>query len=187
MIAQAPFSFGVAAVIVGIVIWLFKRSVYNGQITLLNERLKLRDDQLGDLQKKLHAESPADALIKIGELTAKVEALSIGIWDPLTESQLKDVRSRLAKIPPTNLHLMIADDGRALLKGLQPILADLGWNTTGTKVISGHTGIEVYPVCDTADAIAEALHVGGGLTVEIATRKTPESPLTLYIGPKPFG
>ena len=57
LIAQAPVSFIIAVVLGGIIIWLFKRSIYRDRIAGLNERIRRRD-------------------ARIEELTAKVDALS---------------------------------------------------------------------------------------------------------------
>ena len=186
MISQAPVSFVIAVLIIAIVIWLFRRSLYTGQITLLNERLKLRDDQLGDLQKKLHADSPADALFKIGELTAKVDALSIGRWDPLTESQIQNLRHQLKAILPSQIKIQITDDARALGYGIDLAFQDNGWEIEAVRLIGGAIGIEVSPQSEMAEAVANALRSATDLEVKVTGAKSDKPPLKIGLGSKPF-
>lgn len=186
VISKAPATFVVASIVVAAIIWLFARSLYSGQIASLNERIKLRDDQLGDLQKKLHAVSPSDALIKIGELTGKVEALSIGKWDALTSAQTDALRERLKRLSPTEIRVYMSDDARALGYALDKVLdQDLGWKVNGTRVIGGDFGIEIYPRSEIAETLAKALRECAGIDVSIAEGRDSE-PLTLSLGERPY-
>jgi hypothetical protein len=185
MISQVPATFVAAVLICAVVIWLFRRSQYVGQIHILNERIRLRDDQIGGLQKSLHAESPADALVKIGELTAKVDALSIGKWDPLTQQQIQATKDRLARIPVSEIRIELVDDARAIGAPLAHIFEELGWKVHGARIIGGGDGIDIFPNSNEAEAIADALRVGGNLEINMPDRPANE-PLTISLGGKPF-
>lgn len=71
-IAGAVGLLPVAVIGFAIVLLLLQR----GRVGALRERILQRDDQFAELQRKLKASSSSDVLIKIGELTSKLAALS---------------------------------------------------------------------------------------------------------------
>jgi hypothetical protein len=186
MISQAPLAFFTAVAVGVLIVWFFRKSIYTGKIDVLNERIKLRDDQLGDLQRKLHADSPSDALVKLGELTAKVEALSIGRWDPLTESQIEGLKQHLSDVSPSDIQIQITDDARALGSGIDRAFEELGWKIEGIRISGGATGIEVSPQCRRAEVVAEAIRKATGLEVKVTGARTDKPLLRLGLGSKPF-
>jgi hypothetical protein len=194
--AQAPGIFVLALLVCAAVVWRAVRSIYtsridrlkermNNQVETLNERIKVRDDQIGQFQEKLKADSPSDALVRIGELTAKLDALSIGKWDPLTPDQAEGIRSRLAKLPPADLNIRVAYDARALGRSLNAAFEELGWKTHGSKWMGSDYGVSIFPKSETSEAIADALRTGGGFDVTVRD-DFPTRPLTLDIGEKPW-
>ena len=95
-------------------------------IRILNERIKLRDDQLADVQSKLNADSPDDVIDKVDALIAKVEGYSLGQWPPITDQQKAAIRTQLGRITPSSAELIVAPDGRGIGYPLADILRGLG-------------------------------------------------------------
>jgi hypothetical protein len=166
-----------------------RRSIYTGQITILNERLKLRDDQAGELQRKIKAESPADALIKIGELSAKVEGLALGIWDALTDEQADRLQEKLSALAPGTVYLEISEPfARALGHRLAKIFKLSGWQVDGGRVMGEvDTGIQISSAnADRANAVANALRSSAGLDAEVKAGGGGPQNIELHLGEKPF-
>ena len=78
VIAEAPWSFATAVLIVATLLWIAMQHLYRHQIGDLQERVRLRDDQIADYQAKL-GDAPAD------EIKQKIEAL---------ESKIASMRPR---------------------------------------------------------------------------------------------
>lgn len=189
-ILQAPITFISAGIVVAILIWIFQRWIYSNQFGALNERIKLRDDQLGELEKKLSADSPSEALVKLGEMTAKVEALSIGRWEAMTQEQMKLIRDKLRQLPsalvPAVVNVTMTSDGRGIGYPLAEILDGLNWNMNTTPSIGLDPGIEIYPNCEAAIAFADALRAAG-VDVRIQEGQKQESNnFNVDIGEKPY-
>jgi hypothetical protein len=189
VIAQAPINFAATVLVLGIIVWLIARFAYRRHIETLKERIILKDDQLGHLQRQLQADSPSDALVKLGALTAKVEALSIGKWDPLTADQIETLKEKLSAIPPSKLDLEMSDqDARALGASIFKAFEERGWEVEGVRAIGGGMGIHVHPKAGkaesgAAESIAEALRAAG-LDVEVSHGYREN--LTLSLGNKLF-
>ena len=80
-----------------VAICLFQRD----RIRSLRERTLLRDEQLVELQKKLKASSPSDALIKVGELTTKLESLKLESFFARREEASRAAAEAMASHSPT--------------------------------------------------------------------------------------
>jgi hypothetical protein len=159
--------------------------IYEKRIEVLQERQRATDEYLRELQQALNANSPGDALVKIGELTATVSALSIGRWMAPTGPQTENIHARLRQLSPGEIQIRVAYDARALGRALATVFEELGWKVRGSKWMGGDPGISVYPRSETAEAIAETLRQGGSFEVTVRDNM-PTRPLTLDIGEKPW-
>jgi hypothetical protein len=184
VISQALPTFAVASILGGILIWMFRRSFYTSQIITLNERIKLRDDQLHAMEKSVHAESPSDALLKIGELTAKVEALSLGAWDAPSELQIAAFRHQIERLTPSKIEIEVGDDARALGYPIVKVFDQLGWDVEIVRLIGGNFGLGVAPDSDLAKTIAMALRSVTSEKIKILESRG--APLSIVIGEKPY-
>ena len=189
---QAPVFIVAALVLCGAVVgWVVRYiyekriEIYERRIELMQERQKALDEHLRELQQALGANSPGDTLVKIGELTATVSALSIGRWAAPTRQQNEDIRARLRELAPGEIQIRVAYDARALGRALGTIFEELGWNVRGSKWMGGDPGISIYPRSGAAEAIAETLRQSAGFEVTVRDNM-PTRPLTLDIGEKPW-
>ena len=76
MILQAPGTFLTASVIAAGLIWAAMTWSYSSQISNLQSRLSLRDDQILDYKSKLDGATPAEARKRLDDLERQVRALS---------------------------------------------------------------------------------------------------------------
>jgi len=85
VIYDAPVIFVTAVVVTGSVIWLIIHLLYRNQLNAKEERIKLRDDQIGTLERKIkHLEGDQAALASLPtqegpQVSEKSMALSAGI------------------------------------------------------------------------------------------------------------
>ena len=166
IIRGAPVSFGamfVVAVLVSL-IWRY-------QLRIFSKRIKLRDDQLADLQNKLNAESPDDVSDKIDALIAEVKGLSFGRWPTITEPQKAAIRERLGDLPPSSAKLIVDPDGRGVGNPLAEILRELGWQVDVMPTHSNDPGIKLYPNSNSATAIADALRECASVEATVGDRR----------------
>jgi hypothetical protein len=176
-----------AAVVGWIVHYIYERRIemHSSRIEVLQERQNVMGERLREFEQALGANSPGDALIKIGELTATISALSIGRWTAPTGQQTEGMRAWLRELPPSEIQIRVAYDARALGRALGTIFEQLGWKVRGSKWMGGDPGISIYPRSAAAEAVAEMLGQCAGL--EVAVRDNmPTRPLTLDIGEKPW-
>jgi hypothetical protein len=189
VIAQAPIAFATALIVCGVLIWLFLRSRYDREISLLNERIKLRDDQLGDLQNRLKADSPNDALRKVTELQAKVEALSVGRWDLLTEQQKGKMHERLGGLARAHVMVAMTNDAKPLALSFARIFRELGWEVDEDFFLGHVSGLYVSPPSEAATAIAQILQTEAGLPIEVKDHPSgvsAEKVIVLGVGDRPY-
>ena len=76
VILQAPATFLVAIAIVFGIAWVALDWKYSSQISNLQSRLSLRDDQIADYKDKLNGATPDEAKKRLDELETQVRALS---------------------------------------------------------------------------------------------------------------
>ena len=76
VILQAPATFLVAIAIVSGIAWVALDWKYSSQISNLQSRLSLRDDQIADYKDKLNGATPDEAKKRLDELETQVRALS---------------------------------------------------------------------------------------------------------------
>lgn len=76
MILQAPATFAIAIVILAGIIWGAMNWTYSSQVTNLQSRLSLRDDQIADYKTKLEGATPDEAKNRLEALELQVKALS---------------------------------------------------------------------------------------------------------------
>ncbi|MGD0565270.1 MAG: hypothetical protein ABSA66_19550 [Roseiarcus sp.] len=76
VILRAPATFAIALAILGGAIWAAMNWTYSSQITNLQSRLSLRDDQIADYKTKLGGATPDEAKKRLDALELQVKALS---------------------------------------------------------------------------------------------------------------
>jgi hypothetical protein len=136
------------------------------------------------MEKSVHAESPSDALLKIGELTAKVEALSLGAWDAPSELQIAAFRHQIERLTPSKIEIEVGDDARALGYPIVKVFDQLGWDVEIVRLIGGNFGLGVAPDSDLAKTIAMALRSVTSEKIKILESRG--APLSIVIGEKPY-
>ena len=187
MISRAPLSFAIVVAVVGLLGWWLGRSAYMGQIRLFETLLKRKDDEVQAFERMLNAASPSDALVKIGELTATVEALSVGKWPPLNHDQLEKARQELGKLRVSKVQLQMTDDARALTIQFAGIFEQLGWEVEGSHLHETVIGITVGPkIIEEAKKLAAAFRAVG-LEVQMSDRQMGKGGrVSIQFGSKPF-
>lgn len=183
IIPQVPATFAAAIVVCALLVWWLCRSLYSGQIKALNERIRLRDDQIFEVQRKLTALTPSDALIKLGDLTARHELLSSGVWEPLTSDQISQLEEKISNIPPGNIYIRIIDNGRMLGRQLEQLFLKMRWEVVVSRGMSGRAGISVLSRSPYARSIGEALQ---SLGLEVDFSDGGEE-IKITVGDKPIG
>jgi hypothetical protein len=187
MLSQAPVSFGLAVILVASLGWWLGRAAYGGQIRLFEQLLTRKDDEAKAFERMLGADSPSDALLKLGQLTATVEALSIGKWPPLNHDQIEKARQELGKLRTSKVQLQMTDDARALTIQFAGIFEKLGWDVEGLYVHEAVIGITVGPkIIEEAKNLAAAIRAIG-LEVQLSDRQMGKGGrVSIQFGSKPF-
>ena len=158
-----------------------------GQIRLFHELLKRKDDEVRAFERMLNADSPSDALFRIGQLTATVEALSVGKWPPLSRDQVEKARQELGKLRVSKVQLQMTDDARALTIQFAGIFEELGWDVEGLHVQEVVIGVTVGPkIIEEARNLAAAMRAIG-LEVQLLDRQMGKGGrVSIQFGSKPF-
>ena len=187
MLSQAPVSFGLVVILVGVLGWWLGGATYAGQIRLFEKLLKRKEDEVKAFERMLNADTPSDALFKIGQLTATVEALSVGKWPPLIHDQIEKAREELGKLRVSKVQLQMTDDARALTIQFAGIFEELGWDVEGRHVHEAVIGITVGPkIIEEARKLAAALRAIG-LEVQLSDRQMGKGGrVSIQFGSKPF-
>lgn len=187
MLSQAPLSFVLVVTIAGLVGWWLGRSAYAGQIRLFERLLSRKDEEVKAFERMLNADSPSDAVFKIGQLSAMVDALSVGKWPPLNHDQIEKARQELGKLRVSKVQLQMTDDARALTIQFAGIFEDLGWDVEGLQLHEGAIGITVGPkIIEEAKNLAAAIRAIG-LEVQLSDRQMGKGGrVSIQFGSRPF-
>jgi hypothetical protein len=134
VILQAPATFAIAIVIVGGLIWGAMNWTYSSQITNLQSRLSLRDDQITDYRTKLEGATPDEAKRRLDALELRIKALSPR---RLTEGQKETITKSLVGIKAAIeiVQDMGAPDTKAYAGDLALAFQAAGWTVSLPAVL----------------------------------------------------
>jgi hypothetical protein len=126
VILQAPATFLIAIAIVAGLIWAAMSWSYSSQITNLQSRLSLRDDQISDYKSKLDGATPAEARKRLDDLENQVKVLSAR---RLTTQQKEKIAKALAgAVGVIDIaHDMAAADAKAYTGDFALAFRSAGW------------------------------------------------------------
>lgn len=134
VILQAPATFAIALAILGGSIWAAMNWTYSSQITNLQSRLSLRDDQIADYKTKLEGATPDEAKRRLDALELQVKALSPR---RLTEDQKGKIIQSLKGVSGTIqiVQDIAAPDVRAYTADLALAFQAAGWSVAIPAVL----------------------------------------------------
>jgi hypothetical protein len=135
VIWQAPVTFIAAILAVCGLVWAAMEFRYRSVIDSLNERIRLRDDQIAQVREKVGTASPDEIRARIDQLEAQVR----GLAPPrLTEDQKQRLSGMLRNHQGkcAIAHDVAAAPMRGLLADLIGSFRDAGWAIT-TPVVMG--------------------------------------------------
>lgn len=140
VIAGAPWSFAIGLTVIGLLIWTVVRWSKAKEISDLESRLKLRDDEIADYKRKLDGATPDEAHHQIEELRAAIRRLD---GPKLTADQAGALAMAAARAPG---NLEINCDvgfvqGRAYARALGEAFSAPGWQV----YIGNVGGVEDIP------------------------------------------
>jgi hypothetical protein len=136
VIGGAPFTFFVALILAGAVIWAVVKGMNAATESALRERISLRDDQLLDYKEKLAGASPDEAK----ELIATLEKRIAELEPPaLSASQQQSMIEILSRAPGrVTLYREMGSSHLSKLQAqLSSVLKQAGWTATN------HTGLDM--------------------------------------------
>jgi hypothetical protein len=126
--ANLPTFFVILVLIIGAV-WFVVNWSYSGVLTSKTGQLELQDRQLADYKQKLNGANPEQAKSRIDDLEARLIRITARRWDPLTDSQIAEVRVTLRKLPkPYALRIVYGgSDCVDLAESLSRLFNGIGW------------------------------------------------------------
>lgn len=157
-IGSAPFTFAIAVVIAGFLVWRFVKHEFNTRLSNKESSIELLERQLADYKDKLSGASPDAAKAKIDALEARLDAL-----EPRTLSEA----AQAGMVPILDAfrgqHIHITSDASSadasrLARQLQIPFNSAGWNVLLPTVIG----------------IGDPPRSGVGLIVQTPEHLTPE-------------
>jgi hypothetical protein len=134
VVLQAPLTFAVAAILVAGIVWAALDWKYSAQISDLQSRLSLRDDQINDYKNKLSGATPDEAKNRLDALELQVKALSPR---RLTETQKDKIVQSLRGVSG-NISIaqdMGAPDAKVYTGDLALAFQAAGWAVTLPAVL----------------------------------------------------
>jgi hypothetical protein len=133
VISGAPFSFLAAIAVIAIVIFAFMNWWHGGTITTLEQRLKLKEDQLEDYKNKLDGRTPDEAKARLDALETRLSNI-----EPrrLNDTQINELSLAVSKIKGqiAIAHDMAAPESRHLAGALVRAFGNGGWKVETPQV-----------------------------------------------------
>lgn len=132
------------------VAWVALSWQYSGQITNLQSRLTLKDDQIFDYKEKLNGATPTEAKQRLDTLEAQVRGLTPR---RLTEDQKQKIAAALKKGKRGVIEIqqdMAVADSRAYRGDFAQIFEGVGWQT----ILPGIMGPSISPPTGLAMEVA---------------------------------
>lgn len=194
VIAAAPLSFAAALLVASGLVFLIARWMYStviahkdARISSLEERVKLRDDQLSD---KFQSTPPDEAKALIAALQEQVAKLQPR---GLTDAQKKAIASRVGPPDGSEWRLRVrwnglAFDAEAYAEEFMAILEQTGWKVHGIREIGGggergvilHVGDDKH-LSSVELVLSEAL-TNAGIAFKVVQQEAAKAQPLLYIG-----
>ena len=135
VIWQAPVTFIAATIVAGGIIWAAMEFRYRSVLESLNERIRLRDDQIAQFREKIGTASPDEIKARIDQLEAQVQ----GLVPPRLRMEQKDTLTNLLRRQTGNCvicHDVAAAAMRPFAGDIIKCFRDAGWTIT-TPVVVG--------------------------------------------------
>jgi hypothetical protein len=143
LISETPFSFGIAVLVLGTLIFFGLRWRYAGVIDGKDSEISLQDRQLRDYKDRLDGASPKQAEELIQSLEARLAVL-----EPrkLTVDKRRILMERLALPPGKSYVIEVAHDGAcadcdAYASGFAGVFSEIGGWTAVNSMVLGISGV----------------------------------------------
>ncbi|MEW6016765.1 MAG: hypothetical protein AB1760_01670 [Pseudomonadota bacterium] len=125
VVSQAPFTFIIASLLVGAVAWAAVLWRYGGKIDHLEERVRLRDDEIADYKRKLDGATPDEARARIEKLEHDIERLSEAVLPRKLDDKMRAELDRIGPDKPIKIAFNNSvSDARALASEARAYLAE---------------------------------------------------------------
>lgn len=136
-ISQAPGTFLIGIIITGGAMYAFVRHQLGDRISALEERIKLKDDQLCEYRDKLNGASPDEVKARIDGLEGRLQELREEFAPRSLDQNQKTAiheKASLAAGQVTVVYDMACADGSAFATSIQQALKDAGWQVSNGMV-----------------------------------------------------
>lgn len=176
VIRDAPVSFGLSVIAVGLLIFYLMTWGYGRENSYLRT-------QLDDYKEKLKGATPQEARERIDALEAAAKETIGKKWTPLTAAEMDELSRQLMATPKIKVHIMYENQlGRELAENLFSCFKKAGWPDAKMTTGSGFgLGITVGhgPV---VDPVRTAIERTTRLRVHMYEPLQPEMSEAMFIG-----
>jgi len=129
-----PIQWMAVAGVAAVATWAGYRYLHNEKLSVLEERIKLRDEKISDFQRQLAVSSPDEAAIKVSELEAKISELEAKVLASgprkLADHQKNAMVSALAIAKGSRVAITkdgASPDAAKMSAGLSEVFTKAGW------------------------------------------------------------
>jgi hypothetical protein len=134
VLTSAPFTFLLATIVTGSLIWLAMRWRYEGIIDTLKSRLAAKDDKITDYKEKLEGASPDEAKAVIDALEKRLEKLEPRKLDRACGAKMVGIlKAHAGKVDIAQD--MQSADARLLAIALADVFSEAGWTVQSPAVL----------------------------------------------------
>lgn len=135
VVSGAPFGFAAAILAAALLLYWIFRARYQDRLDTLEQRLKLRDDQISQFQSKVGSTSPDEVKARIDALEARVHAIAPR---RATEAQKASIKADIASAPGIAQFRYDSGggDSKSFGEELREVFRGAGWRTSSLNVLS---------------------------------------------------